>query len=476
MAPGIDGRPRSDLRASGKSSKRSKFLSACMLLLGLGLSTNVVYVFRIGSTCVYVGYAIALLLVIWLFLSNRGEGGIDLGLVDSSVWIFFTVACVSVIAAAITSITGGTGVDAPLVALRGLVVLFCGILTYYVVVRLSRYSKSLLIGLGLGIAINGVLCLVQYYAFYSGSVFTLYNYFPQESFAVFTTWDAASAVPIGASAIYSFRPQGLFLEPSHIMIFLVCLAPIAFLTMKSRIGRLAIVGTSVFCCVTALSPNAIFFLIEVLVLLAVYLSHNGGKNHLSSARFSHGTIIAAFAIVLAATVFLMVDGDVLNDIVAALAQSLTDLDVSSTTDTGTLDRWNSMVKALAVCGSNLFGTGWNTEALTLSYIYGSGDVASQSYAIRLLLETGVLGLVSYALLIWRHSKPLLGGESMTDLCLCAGVVFLAICQVTNGMTLVPWAWALLGLARSRALRRGAHAAADWRPFGEGGFDCEVGRP
>ena len=110
-----------------------------------------------------------------------------------------------------------------------------------------------------------------------------------------------------------------------------------------------------------------------------------------------------------------------------------------------------MVKALSAIMYFPFGSGWNTESQVLTFLYGSSDVASHSFAIRLLLETGLVGLLSYVYLIIRHSVPLILTKNLRTISIGIGALFMLLCQFTNGTSMVPWVWALLGLAQSEIL-------------------------
>ena len=422
---------------------QKNWLRVVMVLFGLSLSTNVAYAFTVGNTCVYIGYVFAFALCGYLFISDRKGGSAKLDLIDGSVWAFAAIACISVFLSLFYSASGQLAIEMPLVALRGLVVLFCGLAVYYTVARLSEYVRYLIMGLALGVVVNGIISVLQMAAFDSGSYFTLYYLFPQDSFSISADWGIWGTLPDGAGRITSFRSQGLFLEASHLMVFLACIAPTAFVVLRSTVTRASIVIATAFCCVTSLSPNVLFMLVECALLLTVSIK-NSGFNELKIRR---ELILMALAILFALLCLIALRPNLIISGIDSVMNAIADLNVLTSTDEGTMNRWKSMQYALSACLLYPLGTGWNTESLVLSQVYGSGEVASHSFVIRLLLEMGVTGLIAYVALVLRHSIPLLSrNASIEELAIGLSVVILFVCQATNGMTLVPWAWALLGLS------------------------------
>lgn len=97
-----------------------------VFFFGLSLTTNVVYLFKVGNTAVPIGYVVALPLAAVLLYAGRREGdGLDAG-IDRSVWLFCGLAATSLFVSLVLAIAGAIPGDAPLVVLRGLAVLFCG--------------------------------------------------------------------------------------------------------------------------------------------------------------------------------------------------------------------------------------------------------------------------------------------------------------------------------------------------------------
>lgn len=426
-----------------------RFPNWLIFVFGISLSTDVIYPFKIGNTVVYIGYAFALILAIAVFVMQPPDAVPKSKAVDKSVLLFCGVTFCSFIVSFILSLLGFVPVETPMVSLRGLAVLLCGLAVYFVVASLGGRIKPFLAGIGAGIVTNGVFSICAQRAFNSGSFFTLYNLFPQDAFSISARWEIWAQLPLGAGLLPYYRPQGLFLETSHLMVFLVCFAPLAFIASNNRVLRVLMLLASGYCAVTSLSPNSVFLILETAFLWMFSLKGEKHGSLAANIHLTHSGIFITLVIIFAAILVFLFNFKSVSNAFALLFSGISDLNVAGTSDTGTLERLNSMVKAAAVAFNYPLGSGWNTESQILQFWYGSSDVASHSYVIRLLIETGLPGLVAYLYLIARHAFPLLKKrKSVFRLALGLAVLFLVICQATNGTPLLPWVWALLGLAKT----------------------------
>ena len=427
---------------------RDRGMKAIAFLLGLSLTTNVIYLFKIGNTCVYIGYIVACIAALYLFTMNRQAGKIKLGFIDRSIWMFAGLTGLSLVPSLVQAATGSLPAVAPIVVLKGLAVLVCGIITYCVVICLGEWTESLVKGIAIGIILNGILSVVQQLAFESGSFFTLCRWFPQGSFYVSAPWETWGQLPAVAEGITTYRAQGLFLEASHLSVFLVCMTPLVFLFLKNFFIKILVSVSSIYCCILSYSPNIAFLIIELFVLF--YFAHAANKGRRPfNQRVGALTILMAFFIFCITMLLVIAKPQLITGIFDLVESSISDVNVESTTDTGTLERWSSMLKAISAAFQYPFSAGWNTESITLQFLYGSSDVASHSFCIRLLLELGILGVIAYVYVIYRHSFPLLSKMNIVRLrCLGLAVIFLFVCQASNGTVMLPWVWALLGIARA----------------------------
>lgn len=107
------------LKALRKADGSSLIPSWVAFLFGASLTTNVVYLFKVGNTAVYAGYVFALCLAV-IVVIRSGRLDLDLGAIDKSVWAFCGMASFSFVVSFVLSVVGLVPSDTPLVALRGL--------------------------------------------------------------------------------------------------------------------------------------------------------------------------------------------------------------------------------------------------------------------------------------------------------------------------------------------------------------------
>lgn len=439
-------------KAANRAAHRKSYITSLIsFALGLSVSTGVVYVFMIGSTPVYIGYFVAALLFAALLFQNPRRMAHVISAIDSSVLVFVGAAALSLVPSLTYGMASGFGIDAPLTVIKGLVVLIAGLVIYVVAISLREFRGAMVCGVAVGIVANAAFSIVSQMAFESGSVFSLITSFPQDAFVVSLKWGVSE--PAGSHAIYEFRAQGLFLEASHLMVFLVAWGAVCVAGVRHTFPKALVLACICYMVVQALSPNVAVLILEaVLILILGRARHEGGWIRPRMRSAPHLTILALLALVFVGMLVLMAYGGVIIDAVSGAFDSLADLNPMSSRDTGTLDRFNSMLSAISILPRYPFGAGWNTESLVLTSSSGGAVFASHSFALRLLIELGPLGLAVYCWLIVRHARGALQ-SSRRGRVVGAAIVCMAIAQFMNGITLLPYVWLALGLARGIELDR-----------------------
>ena len=424
--------------------------SVLAMLLGLSVSTGVVYVAQIGNTPVYIGYAVGIIALLVLAFKSPAEVIHSVEKIDRSVAVFCAVVAFSIVPCALYCIAGGLPESALETVLKGFVVLFSGVVVYIVSIALRRYVKLMIAGVSVGLFLNVIFSLIQQRAFSLGSYFSLYEYFPQEAFVLPAQWGVN--MPMGAHAIYSFRAQGLFLEPSHMMVFFVAWALIAFVATKGVIPKGILALGVLYCSIQSFSPNLLFILLEVVSLLVITRSAYGTTTKCApflEKRLHHASVLSVVVVFAFAVIGLVIFGQSISGAIQQMLSTLGDLDPSTTMDTGTLDRMSAMTSSLSLVLQYPFGGGWNTESIILTSAFGTESFASHSLAIRLLLEVGFVGFAAYLWVMVRHSAAAFrSSDGLLAIAVCLAVVGLAVAQCLNGTTLLPYVWLLLGVAKA----------------------------
>ncbi len=421
-------------------------LKIISFILGLSVSTGVIYVFTVGNTPVYIGYFFAALVFIGLLLKNPHRIVRVISAIDISVLVFFGLATLSFIPSFIYCLVGQVDINVPLTVLKGLIVLIAGLIVYIVTLSIRRYRKAIVYGVAFGIIINVVISIIAQIAFESGTVFSLVSLFPQDAFAVSMKWGVSA--PAHSHAIYVFRAQGLFLEASHLMVFLVTWGLLCLRYVRYTFAKAVILIGICYIMAQSLSPNAAILIVEGVLIILLSKSHNAGLKKKSSVRrtLPYATIFAILVLILIGGLACIRFSSIIAEAVDSVIDSFTDLDPMSSTDTGTLDRFNSMVSTVSILPNYPFGAGWNTESLILTSHFDGTVFASHSFALRLLLELGPLGLIAYCWVIMRHAKGAFHASQQGRVVGIA-IVCMAMTQFMNGITLLPYVWVILGLSK-----------------------------
>lgn len=445
------------LRDRGRSSLpksisvRSTRSKIAPFLLGLSVSTGVIYALTIGNTPVYVGYFVAALLLVALLIRNSKLVISAVSAIDSSILVFFGIAALSISFSLAYCMAGLLSLDAPIMVVKGLFILAAGIAIYVAGVTQRKNSGAIFCGVAVGIVANAVISFAAQMAYDSGSVLSLISFFPQDSFVVPLKWGTPE--PVGSHAIYVFRAQGLFLEASHLMVFLVTWGVLCIANLRSILMRALVLVCVCYMAAEALSPNIAVLILEV--ALALLFSRAGKlkkRQRTTDKVIPYSTIIAFLVLMFIGSLVLISFGSAISDAASAAMESLTDLNPFTSTDTGTTERFDSMMSALSALPNYPLGSGWNTESLALMSCSNGTVYASHSFALRLLIELGPLGLATYCWVIFRHTKGAFQ-SSKHGRFVAAAIVCMAIAQFMNGITLLPYVWLILGVARGFELDR-----------------------
>ena len=432
--------------------------------IGFFSTFAVAYITKIGNTVVPLVYVFSILCLLLggYKLANGKHLDCDKSIIAFSCWA--GISCVFTLA---YCMRGDFDSYALTVPARGYLVLLCGITMYLSASSVWSEKKWLFVGLAAGVLLNFVFSLLSLWAFNNGTYFNLYSVFPQNYYQMplkYEYWASNTG-----SFITEYRPQGLFLECSHLMLFLVCILPIVFFETKNTTVKVLLCVFGVFATVTSKSPNTVIFVCELLVLWLLLRKKGYAFAEKKRVRLS-GTIWLFLFVVLIGTVgFFAVKPDLFSSVISQLEVALADFNVSSSTDGGTTERWRNMQLAASLLGEYPLGAGWNMETYVMEHNFVGNVASSHTVALKYLLEIGPLGLGLYVYLICRHCVPLLSKKSTSfQKILGVSVLFLFIGQVTNGVSLAPWMWLLLGMAHAEIRNLPAKFISDETTYGEDG--------
>ena len=212
--------------------------------------------------------------------------------------------------------------------------------------------------------------------------------------------------------------------------------------------KLVLLASVVYMSVQAFSPNIALLFLELALGFLFVRKHRSGhlKDVSIRKRLPHATLISAIIVVFICCFAVMSFSNEIFYALKSVLISVGDMNPFGTASMGTADRFSAMLSTVSVLLNYPFGSGWNTESVALMAHYGSSVYASHSFALRLLLELGPLGLFSYCWLILRHVKGAFCSDEKGAV-VAVAVVCMTFAQFMNGITLLPYVWLLLGLSK-----------------------------
>lgn len=430
---------------------RSKLMALFALAIGFVSTFAVAYITKVGNTVVPLVYVLSILCLLlggYRFV-NEGRFGCD-----KSVVVFVCWTGISCVMTLLYCVRGDFDSSALEVPLRGYLVLFCSVTMYVSASAVWVEKRWLFVGLVAGVLLNLIFSLLSLWAFEHGTYFNLYSVFPQDYYQIplkYENWASSTSLQL----ITEYRPQGLFLECSHLMLFLMCILPLVFFEAKNALIKALIVFFGAFAIVTSKSPNAIFFIVEIIVLWKLLRKRNTESAVRGGVQLNGAVWILIFACVIGGLIFLVARPGAVDGIASQLGVAIADLDVTTSNDGGTTERWRNMQLAASLLEKYPFGIGWNLETYVMEHYFIGNVASSHTIILKYLVEIGPIGLALYIYLIYRHCWPLLGNAATSfQKILGLGVLFLFLGQATNGVSLAPWMWLLLGMANAEI--RAAH--------------------
>ena len=355
--------------------ENNMFLSFLTMVLGLTLSSNIIYVFSFGSTHFTVSEVYSVLLFIYLVTIKRVNWQNIFQTVDFAFKMFCILIAFSGAFAFITFFS----ISLLYRFIVGIISFGICLTTMVDVISLFDYRRFLARGCIIGIIINCLFCIAQYIAYQMNIPFTLlYDMFKQASFH---------------QNIYNFCAQGLFLEPSHMNQYLASVVPICigFIGMTKIKNKLFLIFVLAFC---ALSTSGTAAVVAVGLLLLLMLDR----------PFSRYVNKSSFVFVVVLVFLFIIIGTFFSD--STLIVSISDnvrhyiklsIEGSNIGDSSNAERVQSMKEAIKLIPQNPLGCGWNMVHTLLQQKTDLGTASAFSDMLEMTLEIGVLGVSLYVI-------------------------------------------------------------------------------
>lgn len=352
---------------------KKRFLAFFMAILGLSLSSNIIYLFTIGSTYITIAEVFSVLLFMYLLVTKHINWRHIFAVTGIEFQLFSVMIVISGVFALITFM------DLVLMYryLVGVISLAISCITLIDIISLFEYRLYFIKGCAIGIVINAIICVIQYIFYQRNIPFNfLYNLFPQEWFHL---------------NIYNFCAQGLFLEPSNMNQFLGSITTVFIGMMGLKgLGDKFIFVLVLVCCALSTSGTAAVVLVGLILYFLI-------KRPLGRYVRRSGFMLFYFVVLSFLLVYIFCsDSSIVNMIIKNVSGYIKlASEGSNITDSSNLERVQSMRTAIGLIPQNLLGCGWNMVHTLLQQKTGLGTASAFSDILEMVLEIGILGVAFY---------------------------------------------------------------------------------
>lgn len=396
-------------------------------LQGLSICNNVIYFFNYNTFYLNVSYIISIVTLLYIIFKEKGKITNCLNRIDKIFYLYIFFCLLSIIPMFFYFKNDLSITSAFFNGLPGLILIF---IQYLVIVALCDNRKQIINGIVSGFIINIIFSILQYIFYYSGNIFTLYRLFPNPSFQVAGNYFVLESMPDIASTlkIYSFRAQGLFLETSYFLIFVIGSILIVLNNIKNNIIKVVILFVTIWLCAISESGNFIILIfILILYLIAKLICSHKDKRKISRKMLLIFPIILLVGMI---SIPLIANNEKL---IANIQNSILSIDTS---DSNNIERTTSIKRGAELIMKYPFGIGYNMSSTIYGKEYGSEYVnAIFSTLIVNELEIGLVGNLMYIIFsIKMILNAFKSSKDKTNIALSISALGLLLCQVTNGIS------------------------------------------
>lgn len=395
-------------------------------LQGFALCNNVIYVFNYNTFYLNISCLISLVTLIYIIVTEKNNVSKYLKRIDKFFYLFLFFCLLSIIPMFFYFKNDLSVTNAFFNGLPSLILIF---IEYFIIIALYDHKRNIFQGILLGFIINIIFSLLQYIFFQQKQVFTLYRLFPNPAFQIPGDYFVLSAMPdiVSSLKIYSFRAQGLFLETSYFLTFVIGSILIVMNVIKNNVLKIILLLISLWLCIISESGNLLILLFILIAYLIISFIKRKGKKTIN--RKIVLLIPCIMVIVCLSALFVINNPKITN----SLDNSLISANME---DSGNHERFLSIERGINLIIKYPFGIGYNMSSTIYAKEYGNEYVnAIFSTLIVNELEIGLLGNLMYIIFSLKmiiyalHKK-----ENKTCLALGLSALGMFACQITNGIS------------------------------------------
>ena len=385
-------------------------------LIGLSICENVSIIFTVGHTSFGFSIVINSLIFIYFFIIEQSRVWNALKQIPLTLKIYVIICLLSIIPGMIyfetISIIGRFFV--------GIIALILVIFSLINTMLLSKYKASIFFGITVGILLNVLMSIGAYITFRNNNVFSLDTIFPHPGIFY---------VPR-----YSFRAQGLFLEPSHFLRFFISVVVlvIEYQREKERKNHFFAFAVGILS-ILMLAYSGSGSVVIVISITIGYFAFSKKESKLSIITLILSIVSIGFIIWN-----LTSDAEIskyINNIVSG----------SNISDKSNLDRYEGMKTYYSFISQAPLGIGYNLTG-SLREVNGITQASAFSEYIEMTLEMGAFGTLVYTLFFGNTVIRLLKRRNNYAVALAMSMIGILVLQIGTDYPPDPCIAVVIGLA------------------------------
>lgn len=406
-------------------------------LIGILTCQNVIYAFKFGNSYINILYVITVFFVLSYYFFT-GSTGIVKQYIDKSLLLFLMIIYISVIPATFWYFEGTLTKFTTYI--YGLINIGLGLSLLFSVFILRDKLEYIYKGIWHGFIICVLISVIQFVAFNTDKVFSLYFIFPQPSFYISTSWVNAQNLQL-EFPLFFYRASGMFLETSYYLAFAsVFIVPIILHVRPSIVKKIVIYIFSGLILISA-SGNIILLIIAILFWSILKKKTVINKNVNYKLKNLNASKYIIVVLVLVPTSILFINYIGLDVIIEKIVDSINTANIMNEDNT---TRFNNMIKGISLICKYPLGIGYNFSPTLMKSEFGINQSAF-NYLITLAIELSIVGMIAYILMILSFIIRLIKRKNNNSISLMIALICAFISQIGNGIGLSSYIWVLIAL-------------------------------
>lgn len=425
-------------------NKIEKFLG---FLIGLSVSNNVMYAFKINNTYINFSFIVSVITFVYLIFIKKKKIFNDIKKINGFMKLFIIFILIS----GISMLLVCTNKNFYSSYISGIIYFIIGLTLYLNVFMLKENKKSVMKGIVWGFILNVLLSFIQYVTYLGGNCFSLFEIFPQNAFQV-CNYRLKSSLTMYIS---SYRAQGIFLETSYYMAYIASTILIFGVSNVKYIYKTILLIICTFCVINSSSATVVLIIFSVLIYCILNKLKFKEKED-KSYKMSKSWFITILLVLL---VFIcVIIGYAFNDNFKSIVnleeifnKLQSNFKSANLNDESNSERAEGFENGLSLIKKYPIGVGYNlmTKVMQKEFEGEMRVYTTYNYLITLCIEIGVVGAMMFVLYILNLSYKLIWkGKSKEKLAIGISALCTFIGQVACGFNfiLIPYVMLIYGLA------------------------------